>query len=915
VIPGLPANGNNIALTFADANDPTCSQSVNVAQLPCSTSCVFAIDQASPSPCDDNGTPSDNTDDTFVVTVNASATNGGANNQFTVTDGTTTWGPFNYGVGGMLTGLPADGSTITLTFSDVDDISCNASQTVSSESCSDLCVFTIEEAMVLPCDNQGSLADASDDLFSVMVNASAINPGLSNQFTVSDGISTWGPFDYGTGGLVSGLPANGNNITLTFTDANLLTCNSMVVVSQQPCSACDLVIDAGPNQLINCANPVVQLLGESSEAALFEWSGPGINSNNINEEQPFVDQPGTYTLTVSNLNTGCTETDNVLVNQTNDVPVAMAAGGEFTCETTSITLNSSGSSTGPNFVYTWSGPDPDLDVNAPNPVITVPGLYVLVVTDITTNCASPPAGTQVGNNTQEPVAIINLIGSLTCISVGALLDGAGSSVGDSIQYQWLFGETAIPGATDITFQANQQGMYTFVVLNILNGCDAADSLFVEDDMTYPIASAGTPALLTCYEDSVQLDGSASTNLVQITYEWSGPSGGILSGGNTTMPWVILPGAYILSVVDTLNGCENLDTVIVSQDIVSPFADAGEDVSLDCISLEAVLDGTNSTTGNLYGFEWMENNGNIVSGAGSLEPVVDEAGLYTLIITNFENGCTATDNVLVNIPDAPTEIYYTAVDPVCFGDNNGLIIIDSVAGGQAPYLFGLNDQPLTTNNFFGLLSSGNYVLNVEDNQGCSFQTSITLQEGNNLFIELGEDQTIDLGDSTTLHALVNIPPSFVDSLQWTPLTDPTYGMTLSCYNCYHPVAKPYRTTEYTATVWDLDGCIAKDDITIKVIIDRNVFIPSAFSPTGDGINDIFLIYGGIDVLEINSFQIYNRWGELVFEDYGFQPNKPDHGWDGTFRGEPMNPAVFAYWAEITFIDGYKKFYKGDVTLLK
>ena len=62
-------------------------------------------------------------------------------------------------------------------------------------------------------------------------------------------------------------------------------------------------------------------------------------------------------------------------------------------------------------------------------------------------------------------------------------------------------------------------------------------------------------------------------------------------------------------------------------------------------------------------------------------------------------------------------------------------------------------------------------------------------------------------------------------------------------------------------------------------------------------------------------VLNRWGEAVFERSNFQPNDPTLGWNGKFRGKPMNPAVFTYFAEIEFSDGEIILYKGDVTLVK
>ena len=102
----------------------------------------------------------------------------------------------------------------------------------------------------------------------------------------------------------------------------------------------------------------------------------------------------------------------------------------------------------------------------------------------------------------------------------------------------------------------------------------------------------------------------------------------------------------------------------------------------------------------------------------------------------------------------------------------------------------------------------------------------------------------------------------------------------------------------------------------VLPKRAVYIPSAFSPDNDGINDIFQIFARPGIVEnIHTFQIFDRWGNLLFEQTDFLPNNPSFGWDGIFRGKLMNNAVFAWYAQIEFIDGETELFEGDVTLLK
>ncbi len=237
----LPANGDLHDLTFTDLDDAMCNDVAQISMLPCSTPCDLSIDETTLSLCDDNNTPTDPSDDTYTVTVNASALNGGINNQFQVIANMLTFGPFEYGTGGVVL-LPADGLNYTLTFFDFDDSACSNIANVSLASCSDQCLFSIDNAASSVCNDNGTPSDATDDTFDVSVNASAVNPGANNQFQVNDGTNIYGPFNYGTGGNIT-LPANGMDISLTYSDIDDLTCFDQVIVNVNSCSnACAIMI-------------------------------------------------------------------------------------------------------------------------------------------------------------------------------------------------------------------------------------------------------------------------------------------------------------------------------------------------------------------------------------------------------------------------------------------------------------------------------------------------------------------------------------------------------------------------------------------------------------------------------------------------------------------------------------------------
>jgi gliding motility-associated-like protein len=97
---------------------------------------------------------------------------------------------------------------------------------------------------------------------------------------------------------------------------------------------------------------------------------------------------------------------------------------------------------------------------------------------------------------------------------------------------------------------------------------------------------------------------------------------------------------------------------------------------------------------------------------------------------------------------------------------------------------------------------------------------------------------------------------------------------------------------------------------------NIYVPNAFSPNGDGTNDVFMIFaGGNSIQTIRSFLVFDRWGETVYQYYDFEPNNPVYGWDGNHRETPMNSAVFVWFAEVELIDGSVELLKGDVSLVR
>lgn len=213
-------------------------------------------------------------------------------------------------------------------------------------------------------------------------------------------------------------------------------------------------------------------------------------------------------------------------------------------------------------------------------------------------------------------------------------------------------------------------------------------------------------------------------------------------------------------------------------------------------------------------------------------------------------------------------------------------------------FNVEDQieiRLTANN------SDIYTARYEDDFGCLIYHDfyVDVLEVVSAY-EIIADTTIRPGDSVQLW-VEPIP----DSITWQP------DYKLSCINCPSPWASPDTSTTYTATVYDTNGCPLILSVRVSTVVppcSTTVYVPNAFSPNGDKINDQWFVKGR----DLQDFHVvvYNRWGEEVYES--FDPGK---GWDGTFAGEFLKPDVFAYAIWLTCVDDDEIFLKGNMTLLR
>jgi len=220
------------------------------------------------------------------------------------------------------------------------------------------------------------------------------------------------------------------------------------------------------------------------------------------------------------------------------------------------------------------------------------------------------------------------------------------------------------------------------------------------------------------------------------------------------------------------------------------------------------------------------------------------------------------NVLLDEPTAISSDFILE-NPLCTDDNNGWIMAENTAGGSEPYLYS---------------TAGIYEITVEDANGCIVSIEETLINPAPVFVNLGTDTLVTSGTELDIRLVTN--SSNPDTIIWTPfeILDTIINFTATV-TANNPI-------ELSAMLIDENGCVGNDDILIRVNKDRNVFIPNAISPNFDGINDKFVIHGGVGVEKIR-----------------------------TYDNQMLNDQVLVYVVEILFTDGETEIFKGDVTLMR
>jgi gliding motility-associated-like protein len=623
--------------------------------------------------------------------------------------------------------------------------------------------------------------------------------------------------------------------------------------------------NAGPDVSI-CPNSSIQL--NATGATNYNWSpSAGLSATNI--PNPVANPASTTTYTVTGTNAaGCSQNDTITVTVANNLSVF--AGPDITmCSGDTILLSTSGGTT-----YSWS---PALSLQTPNasstnafPTSTT--TYTVNVTDAN-SCTGADTITVFVNG---PVNLSSSGSGTICIGQSASINATPSNGVGPYTYNW---SNSLSGPGPQTVSPVTTTTYTVSVTDSLGCTSPTQSITVTVNPALTLATI--PDTNICSGNSVTLNANANGGDGNYTYTWMP---GTLNGASQTLS----PSTTTTYSVIVSDGCTTPpDTTIITVTVnPNPSATITSTTDVSCFGgsngAATVVAGSGTSP---YTYAWTPAGGSAAS-ANSLQ-----AGNYSVTVTD-SLGCTQTQTLTIT---QPTQITATAISSPehCTNADGSASVV--AAGGNPGYTYLWSNS--STNDSIGNVAAGPYTVTITDNTGCSVVDTIIVGNTGNANANAGPSVTITNGQSTTLNGSGGI------TFSWSPSTD------LSCSNCPNPVATPTVTTIYTLTVTDVNGCTGTDTMTVYVdVACGDVFIPNAFSPNGDGSNDTLYVRG--NCIKYMDFQVYNRWGEKVF-----QTGNPANGWDGTWRGQECEAAIFTYVLRVTLKDDTLVDKQGTITLVK
>jgi hypothetical protein len=574
---------------------------------------------------------------------------------------------------------------------------------------------------------------------------------------------------------------------------------------------------------LSCQDSILDLeaiLNNLPMGGSLDWTTQdGFILNGQSTLKPTVKGLGTYTLTVTNPENGCTASKSVeVIGDTLRPVINLEAIPEITCRDSQVILSVQVVSPATGWLGQWTtgnglilSKEDSLQILAGQA-----GLYTFTLIDTLTKCIST-IDAQVTENILFPALSLIPLDTLGCGEDTLLvsLDIQPDSLNYTIQWGSPNG-MILSGQNGKTPVFGSTGTYQVLVENAANGCRDSAQITIIRYEDLPDALAGPDLIIDCSQDSVQPQSLGSEQGTDIVYLWT--QNGV-TVDTILQPWFDQAGTYVLQVTDTISRCIALDTLLVTDIRAIPQISLAAPGILNCLNTEEILDATGSDFGNHTAL-W--SGPGLISGASTLTPEANLPGWYVLTLTDTTNHCVAIDSILLTQDIAPPTAVIAPADSLdC---NNPQISLNG--GGSGPS--GILNYQWTTqtgnivngaNTAIPQVSGGGWytlTLTRTDN-GCTAQDSVLVYQDPNLpTVSIAPADTLTC-DQTTIQLTGSYQsPGTNLSFQWTTTNGQITGGGSSL------VATINQPGTYTFTLLDNDtGCEAVDEIEVV----NNLTVPA------------------------------------------------------------------------------------------
>ncbi len=687
------------------------------------------------------------------------------------------------------------------------------------------------------------------------------------------------------------------NVSLTV--QTISGCSTQTIISEAVAVGTPSIPDFTTDKTTVCGSSAVQFNATAGgPVSYWNWNFDNEGSSTLQNPVYSFLKTGSRTISLSVSNSGCVskvkKTDYLFIQ-----PPVSSYKVEYFCDDR-LKVQFDDASMGPQ-TWLWDFGDGNTSA-AQNPMhrYAESGKYLVRLTTTNGSCSSTYEKYIYLLNTKPAFSYVPADGFICRKGDIEIAVSNPSYISD---YLWDFGDgSTLFSDTSVHYFYKKTGVYyPSLIAKYTNGCQ--DTLYSPDAITVtgPTANFRIAPATACLYDAVTFTDNSTSDGVHaiISRLWNYGDG--ITGGKDSLQVkhnYNASGTFKTSIaIADDHNC--FDTVYTNLTVNAlPAIDAGID-SFVCEGSSILLQPSGATS-------YLWNADPDLSCLSCASPSAAPLQSATYYVTGTDgNQCRATDSVFIEVVHPFTMSIDESSKDICFSHG-----VQLSAAGADLYTWSPPDglsNTVTGNPVASPAATTTYTVTGTDRRYCFNVTgSVTVNVHPNPDVTIAD--TLLIAEKGTRNLITTTGSANIVKWYWYP------SLGLSCTNCAQPVAEAIKNITYTAVVYADYGCTDTATVTIHVLCNQSkIFIPTAFTPNGDGRNDRFYVISSIDN-PIRSFAVYNRAGEMIFNQNESVTNYSGDGWDGMFKGQPASSGTYIYRIEVVCNDAVVPFV-GTVTLIR